>query len=273
MTDKNKDELLKFFVYVLIDPRNYEIFYVGKGQGFRNFDHKPGEEKQKGIKIKEIEKTGFKLITRIIGRYETEKEAFSVESTLIKWVYGKENLTNEVFGHGHSLIRPHSHLRDKNFIDLPGIDQERQLYVHTGEYTKIYKNQIRDNKILTKLNDLKEDLLHFYPTINISEPIILTPMDPCLLIPIPIFSKILQIQIRMPPKSGTYFTINFIPVSSKVKKEFEKLILKKFPEEKVRNGNAFGKYLPYYLDKKLLKIYLNDKKKIIDLLPNLISLF
>ena len=90
MTDKNKDELLKFFVYVLIDPRNYEIFYVGKGQGFRNFDHKSGEEKQKGIKIKEIEKTGFKLITRIIGRYETEKEAFSVESTLIKWVFGLE---------------------------------------------------------------------------------------------------------------------------------------------------------------------------------------
>ena len=50
MTDKNKDELLKYFVYVLIDPRNYEIFYVGKGQGFRNFDHKSGEEKQKGIK-------------------------------------------------------------------------------------------------------------------------------------------------------------------------------------------------------------------------------
>jgi len=273
MIDKNKDEILRYFVYVLIDPSNYEIFYVGKGQNLRNYDHKPGEEKQKEIKIKEIERKGLKLITRIIGRYETEKEAFSVESTLIKWVYGKENLTNEVFGHGHSLIRPHSHLREKNFLDIPGIDQERQLYFHSGDYTKIYKDQIRDNQILTKLNDLKEDLDHFYPKLDISEPIILTAMDPCLLIPIPIFSNILQIQIRMPPKSGKYFTINFLPISSKLKKEFEKLILKKFPQEKVRSGNAYGKYLPYYLDNKLLKIYLNDKKKIIDLLPNLIDLF
>jgi hypothetical protein len=273
MIDKNKDELLKYFVYVLIDPRNYEIFYVGKGQGFRNFDHKSGEEKQKEIKIKEIENAGFELITKIIGRYETEKEAFSVESTLIKWVYGKENLTNVVFGHGHSLIRPHSHLREKNFKVISGIDQERRLYVQSGEHTKIFKNQIRDNQILTKLDDLKEDIVHFYPKLKISEPIILTVYDPCILIPIPIFSNILQIQMRMPPKSGKYFTINFIPISRKVKKEFEKLIFEKFPKQKVQTGNAYGKYLPYYLDNKLLKISLNDKKKIIDLLPNLIDLF
>jgi hypothetical protein len=47
MIDKNKDEILRYFVYVLIDPSNYEIFYVGKGQNLRNYDHKPGEEKQK----------------------------------------------------------------------------------------------------------------------------------------------------------------------------------------------------------------------------------
>ena len=33
---------LKWYVYRLIDPRNGETFYVGKGQGNRVFDHAKG---------------------------------------------------------------------------------------------------------------------------------------------------------------------------------------------------------------------------------------
>ena len=29
----------KFYVYGLVDPRNSEIKYIGKGQGSRMFDH------------------------------------------------------------------------------------------------------------------------------------------------------------------------------------------------------------------------------------------
>jgi hypothetical protein len=36
-------EQLKWYVYRLIDPRNGETFYVGKGQGNRIFAHAKGE--------------------------------------------------------------------------------------------------------------------------------------------------------------------------------------------------------------------------------------
>ncbi len=36
-------EQLKWYVYRLIDPRNGETFYVGKGQGNRVFAHAEGE--------------------------------------------------------------------------------------------------------------------------------------------------------------------------------------------------------------------------------------
>ena len=35
-------EQLKWYVYRLIDPRNGETFYVGKGQGDRVFEHARG---------------------------------------------------------------------------------------------------------------------------------------------------------------------------------------------------------------------------------------
>lgn len=39
-------EKLQFYVYRLIDPRNGETFYVGRGRGNRVFDHVRGVIKQ-----------------------------------------------------------------------------------------------------------------------------------------------------------------------------------------------------------------------------------
>lgn len=39
-------EKLKSYVYRLIDPRNGETFYVGKGKGNRVFSHVEGEKRR-----------------------------------------------------------------------------------------------------------------------------------------------------------------------------------------------------------------------------------
>ena len=62
-------EQLKHYVYRLIDPRNGETFYVGKGQGNRVFGHAAGEfTDERGeedatdlklLRIKEIKAAGL----------------------------------------------------------------------------------------------------------------------------------------------------------------------------------------------------------------------
>ena len=66
-------EKLKTYVYRLIDPRNGETFYVGKGKGNRVFAHiraeiesdDPGEKLRR---IQEIRSTGFD-VAHVIHRH------------------------------------------------------------------------------------------------------------------------------------------------------------------------------------------------------------
>lgn len=75
-----------YYVYSLKDPRTSPAmpFYVGKGTGTRSFDHliKP-DDTRKGLKIKEIEAAGAKvLVTRLIDSV-TEHQAMKLEAELI----------------------------------------------------------------------------------------------------------------------------------------------------------------------------------------------
>lgn len=97
-------EKLGYYVYLLIDPRNGKIFYVGKGKGNRINQHLSGvlndetNETEKIKKIREIQNFGLD-VEHIVLRHELiEKEAFEVESAVID-VLGKDNLTNLVKGH------------------------------------------------------------------------------------------------------------------------------------------------------------------------------
>ena len=101
---QNTIEKLGSYVYLLIDPRNNKIFYVGKGKGNRINQHLLGalddntKETEKIKRIREIQNAKLE-VKHIILRHElTDKEALEVESAVID-VFGKDNLTNIVKGH------------------------------------------------------------------------------------------------------------------------------------------------------------------------------
>ena len=96
---------LKYYVYRLIDPRNGETFYVGKGKGDRVFDHAngnfdPESEYVAGSKqerINEILTYGHQ-VTHIIHRHGlTNHVATEIEAALIDAYPG---LTNSQLGAG-----------------------------------------------------------------------------------------------------------------------------------------------------------------------------
>jgi hypothetical protein len=93
---------LKTYVYRLIDPRNGETFYVGKGFGDRVFVHVraqiEGDELDNKLKrIREIRLAGFE-VAHVIHRHGLDdKTAFEVEAALIDAYPG---LTNAVGGAG-----------------------------------------------------------------------------------------------------------------------------------------------------------------------------
>jgi hypothetical protein len=94
---------LQYYVYRLIDPRNGETFYVGKGTGNRIFEHVAGELRaaeadeltEKLKRIREIRKDRFEVAHVIHRHGMTEEQAFEVEAALID---AYPEVTNEVSG-------------------------------------------------------------------------------------------------------------------------------------------------------------------------------
>lgn len=81
-------EQLKSYVYILLDPRNNKIFYVGKGTGNRVFAHvndavETEYESDKLKLIREIRNQGLEVKHYIVRHGLDEDDAFTVESVLI----------------------------------------------------------------------------------------------------------------------------------------------------------------------------------------------
>lgn len=106
-------EKLGYYVYRLIDPRNGQTFYIGKGKGNRLFAHvecalkdfdgknylvDDDEISAKFKQIYEIKNAGLEVIHVIQRHGLTEKEAFEVEAALIDCYPG---LTNLQSGHNN----------------------------------------------------------------------------------------------------------------------------------------------------------------------------
>lgn len=118
-----------FYVYVYIDPRNYQEFYYGKGQGDRKLAHlNDGSDSEKTRIINEIKEAKLEPIIKVIARNLTEEQALLVEKTLI-WKLGK-TLTNKSSGHYSEHFRPQNTL----YKDLYGFDFENGVYcIHIDE--------------------------------------------------------------------------------------------------------------------------------------------
>lgn len=96
-------EKLWYYVYLLIDPRDHTVFYIGKWVGNRIYSHvnwtlKDHADTEKNDKIREIKNAWLDVHHKIIRHWLTEKESFEVEASLIDMIW-IESLTNVVKWH------------------------------------------------------------------------------------------------------------------------------------------------------------------------------
>lgn len=102
---------IKFYVYRLIDPRNGETFYVGKGKGNRVFNHIKCARDVEALDdvsdkiqvIRDISTAGLDVIHVIHRHGLDEKQAFEVEAALIDAYPG---VTNIIGGNGSNDYGP-----------------------------------------------------------------------------------------------------------------------------------------------------------------------
>lgn len=101
-TDEIQAEL-RYYVYFLRDPRNEQVFYVGKGKGNRLFDHvacaiNEPQESDKLSLIRDIHANGKEVEHFILRHGMDEDTAFEVEAAVIDFV-GLNTLANVQSGH------------------------------------------------------------------------------------------------------------------------------------------------------------------------------
>ena len=161
-------ELWKWYVYELRDPDTLDVFYVGKGCDHRLESHDANDTSEKGLRIFEIQRRGKEPKRVIIGRFEDERQAFAVEATLIKWVYGKNALTNAVQGHGHKFIRPKVQLEEKTFSSIEGVDipiKAGSSFMELLEFNRaLDRLRERTPKLAEAIGDFTEYLIEFVST-------------------------------------------------------------------------------------------------------------
>jgi hypothetical protein len=159
-------EKLKTYVYRLIDPRNGETFYVGKGKGNRVFAHIRGDEVLEGDeidnklkRIREIRLAGFEVAHVIHRHGMDEATAFEVEAALIDAYPGLTNIVGGTGGtdygamHAKEIIRRYSAepavFRQKALlINVNRTATERSLYDATRYAWKIDKRKAKQADVI-----------------------------------------------------------------------------------------------------------------------------
>jgi len=124
---------LKTYVYRLIDPRNGETFYVGKGKGNRVFAHikaeVEGDELSHKLKrIHDIHVAGFE-VSHVIHRHGMDDPtALEVEAALIDAYPG---LTNVIVGPGSSAFGAmHAEEIIRRYAAEPAVFQHKAILIN-----------------------------------------------------------------------------------------------------------------------------------------------
>lgn len=107
----------EYYVYALIDPRNNEYFYIGKGKGKRYLAHTQNSNSKKDFnltklnKIKEIKDDGLDVKIDILFPNLDEETAFELEKVLI-YKLGREILSEGIL----SNINPGGNWKPNNSV-------------------------------------------------------------------------------------------------------------------------------------------------------------
>lgn len=186
MFDQRTIEILNYYVYMLIDPRNNKPFYIGKGTGNRVFNHLAcalDDQDITNIKyeiIREIISENKQVAHVIVRHGLSEKEALLIESTLIDtYSYCGYGLTNMVNGHhaaDRGLMTTDEIIRLHNAEPLDSIDAdciiikinkryqrglgEKEVYKATKEAWTIRKDKL--SKIKYVLSEFRGLIIQVY---------------------------------------------------------------------------------------------------------------
>jgi len=125
-------EKLGTYVYRLIDPRDGQTFYVGRGKGDRVFAHaraKIADDEVRGklCRIRDIIKNGFEVAHVIHRHGMDEKTAIVVEAALIDAYPG---LTNAVDGAGTEFAVMHADEVIRKYQAEPAVFEHKVVLIN-----------------------------------------------------------------------------------------------------------------------------------------------
>jgi hypothetical protein len=134
---------LKTYVYRLIDPRNGETFYVGKGQDNRVFSHIRAEQNLEGDeidnklkRIREIRLAGFEVAHVIHRQGMDERTAFEVEAALIDAYPGLTNIAGRTGGTDYGVMHAKEIIR--RYSAEPAVFRHKALLISVSRYPRAY---------------------------------------------------------------------------------------------------------------------------------------